>query len=91
MSDVVVVGILTCAVTLIGIFVSANSTRSAMTQELDKRNALQQQEIEHIKESIVEMKEDIKSHNNYARLFAETMPVVQEQIKNINSRLEDRK
>lgn len=89
MSDAIIATGLTCIVTLIGIFVSAKATRDSVTNELDKKTALQQQEIDHIKESIVDMKEDLKEHNHYAKLFAESMPVVQERIKVANNRIAD--
>lgn len=69
MDSVIVSTILTCVVTLIGIFVSAKATQEKVTHELDKQNALQSQEIAHIKDEIVEMKKDIKEHNSYGREF----------------------
>jgi len=76
-------------VTLIGVFVSAWSTSNKVTNELDKQNALQQQEINFIKQEISTMKSDIKEHNHYAKLFAETMPVVQERQAVANHRIDD--
>lgn len=88
MDTTIVATIITGLITLVGIFASAKSTRDKVTIELSKQNALQNQEIEHIKAEITEMKADIKEHNNYARMFAETMPVVKEQIKYNAQRLE---
>lgn len=80
--EAIIVAIISASVTLIGIFVSAKGTRDRVAHELEKQNALQNQEIQRIKE-------DIKEHNHYAKLFAESMPVVQEQIKVINHRIDD--
>ena len=89
MSESIIATLITGAITLIGIIFSARSTRDKVTTELEKQNALQNQEIQHIKESITDLKADVKEHNHYAKLFAETMPVVKEQIKVINHRIED--
>ena len=42
-----------------------------------------------IKNELEHIKTDLKEHNHYAKLFAETMPVVQEQIKVANHRIAD--
>lgn len=42
-----------------------------------------------IETKIQHLQEDVKEHNHYAKMFAETMPVVQEQVKVINHRLAD--
>jgi len=67
----IITTVLTCLVTLIGIFVSAKSTRDKVTNELHTQNELQAQEISHIKDEIKEMKADVKSHNEYAKKFVE--------------------
>jgi len=89
MPESIIATIITGVITLVGIFVSASATLNKVTNELDKANALQSKEIDHIKEEISEMKKDIKEHNGYARMFAETMPVVQEKISIANHRIED--
>lgn len=80
--EAIIVAIISASVTLIGVFISAKSTSDKVAHELEKQNALQNQEIQRIKE-------DIKEHNHYAKLFAESMPVVQEQIRVINHRISD--
>ena len=85
----IIVSIITGGVTLIGIFVSSHNTRSEVAHKFDTGMQLQSQETEHLKNEIKEMKEDIKSHNNYARLFAENIPVIKEQIKVANHRIDD--
>lgn len=89
MSDAIITTIITGIITLVGIAVSASATLNKVTSELDKANAIQSKEIDHIKEEIAEMKKDIKEHNGYARMFAETMPVVQEKISVANHRIDD--
>jgi hypothetical protein len=36
-----------------------------------------------------EMKNDIRSHNNYAKLFNENIPVIKEKLSVANHRIED--
>ena len=88
MSDALIVGLVTggvsllgIIVSLIGIFVSAKSTRDSVTQKMDTNKQLMQNEITHIKDEMGAMKDDIRSHNNYAKLFNENIPL----IKNINA------
>lgn len=85
----IIVAVIGSLATLIGIFVSSHTTRSEVAHKLDTAQQLQKQETEHLKNEIKEMKEDIKSHNNYARLFSENIPVIKEQIKVANHRIDD--
>jgi len=82
MSDAIVVAIITGVFSLIGAVFANKTTFQKMSHELDKAVALLQQEN-------VQMKEDIREHNHYAKMFAESMPVVKEQIKVINHRIDD--
>lgn len=107
MSDTLIIGLITggisllgIVVSLVGIFVSAKSTRDGVTQKLDTNQQLMQQEITHVKTEMTqmknsiqkemgEMKNDIRSHNNYAKLFNENIPVIKEKLSVANHRIED--
>jgi len=89
MSESIVVACITGIISLIGVVLTGKSTSDKVTAELEKTNALQNAEIQHIKDDITDLKADIKEHNHYAKLFAETMPVIKEQIKVANHRIED--
>jgi peptidoglycan hydrolase CwlO-like protein len=89
MSEALVVGILSAVVSLVGIIVTSKSTRDQVTHKLDTNQQVTNNEIKHIKESIVEMKEDIKTHNHYAQLFDKNIPVVKERIEAVNQRIDD--
>ena len=96
MSDTLIIGFITCGTTLlgiivslVGIFVSAKTTRDKVTHKLDTNQQVTNNEIEHIKNEIGSMKEDIKSHNNYAKLFNENIPVIKEKLSVANHRIED--
>lgn len=82
MNDNILVAIITGVFSLMGVLFANKTTFDKMSHELDKAVALLQQENS-------QMKEDIREHNHYAKLFAESMPVIKEQIKVINHRLAD--
>ena len=82
MSDAIIVALISGAISLVGIWASHKAATNKLTQELEKQQAVTNEQIR-------SMKEVIREHNHYAKLFAESMPVVKEQIKVINHRLED--
>lgn len=82
MSDAIIVALITGAISLIGIVVSYIAATTKVTKAMEIQQAVMQSEMSTIKE-------DVKEHNHYAKLFAESMPVVQEQIKVINHRIAD--
>ena len=64
MSEALLSTIITCAVTLIGIFISSSSTRNAIANELKTNQAVMNSEFENVKREVNELKEDVKKHNN---------------------------
>lgn len=82
MSDTVIVGLISGVITLVGVFVSYITATNKVEKTLEIQQAVFQEQVK-------EMKADIKEHNHYAKLFSESMPVVQEQIKVINHRIAD--
>ena len=66
----------------------AGTIATIVSQNKRTRDELKN-EIVVMKNEMSHMKEDIKEHNHYAKMFAETMPVVQEQIKVANHRIDD--
>ena len=82
MSDAIIAAIITGAVSLVGIIVSYWLANKKVQEKLETQQAVMQTELQYIKS-------DVKEHNHYAKLFAESMPVVQEQIKVINHRIGD--
>lgn len=80
MSDAIVVAL----ISLVGIIVSAFITKSSVMNELDKKLAVLE-----VKQQ--EMAEDIKSHNNYAKMFAESVPVIKEQLREHEKAIEELK
>ena len=89
MSEALIVGILSALVSLVGIIVTSKSTRDQVTHKLDTSQQVTNNEIQHIKESIVEMNEDIKIHNHSAQLFDKNIPAVKETIEAVHQRIDD--
>ncbi len=89
MSDALIVGLISGVVSLIGIFVSSKSTRDEVTHRLDTNQQLINNEIKHIRSEIGEMKNDIRSHNKYAKLFNENLPVIKEKLSVSAEKIKD--
>lgn len=82
MSEAVLVALLSGGISLVSVIVSYKAAVTKVTHQMETQLAVMSSEMKI-------MKDDIKEHNHYAKLFAESMPVVQEQIKVINHRIED--
>jgi uncharacterized membrane-anchored protein YhcB (DUF1043 family) len=102
MSDALIVGLISAGVTLIGIVVSligivvsSKATRNEVAHKLDTNQQVINNEISHIKTELHEMKEDVKSHNHYAKLFSDhipmikEIPVIKEKVTVSNKRIAD--
>lgn len=65
------------------------AVKGELTNKMDSNDALKDEKIQRITDNIEILKEDVKEHNHYAKLFAETMPVVQERQTVANKRIGD--
>lgn len=78
MSEAIIVALITGGLSLLGIIYSSSKTTQAMDSKLDKQQAVMETKMD-------ELTREVREHNN----FAKRMPVVEEQIKVINHRIED--
>ena len=78
MSEAIIVALITGGLSLRRIIYSSNKTAQAMDSKLDKQQAVMETKMD-------ELTREVREHNN----FAKRMPVVEEQIKVINHRIED--
>ena len=78
MSEAIIVALITGGLSLLGIIYSSNKAAQAMDSKLDKQQAVMETKMD-------ELTREVREHNN----FAKRMPVVEEQIKVINHRIED--
>lgn len=78
MSEAIIVAIITGGLSLIATIVSNNRTVQSMDAKLDKKQAVTETKLE-------ELTREVRAHNN----FAQRVPVLEEQIKVANHRIED--
>ncbi|MBE6795850.1 MAG: hypothetical protein E7533_04630 [Ruminococcaceae bacterium] len=78
MSDTVISAVITGLLTLLGVIVTNISSGRKMRFQIEKSQAITDVKVE-------ELTREVRQHNN----FAARMPVVEEQIKVINHRLND--
>lgn len=78
MSEAIVVAIITGGLSLIATIVSNNRTAQSMDAKLDKQQAVTETKLE-------ELTREVRAHND----FAQRVPVLEEQIKVANHRIED--
>lgn len=78
MSEAIIVAIITGGLSLIATIVSNNRTAQSMDTKLDKHQAVTDTKLE-------ELTREVRAHNN----FAQRVPVLEEQIKVANHRIED--
>ena len=74
----IIIAVITGGLSLLGIIYSSNKSASKVDAKLDKQQAI-------IETKMDELTREVREHNNFAR----RMPVVEEQIKVINHRIED--
>lgn len=93
MVEAIVASIVTGAIGLIGtvttVVITTRQNRIKMQYDMDKQQVLLKAELDHVKTEMTEIKADLKSHNGYARMFSEAIPVIKEQIKVANHRIDD--
>lgn len=78
MSEGIIVALITGTLALVGTVISGRMTTNKVMHSLDTAQAVTDTKVE-------ELTREVRAHNN----FAQRMPVVEEQIKVINHRIED--
>ena len=78
MTEAIIVAIVTAGLSLFGIIYSSNKSANKVDAKLDKQQAI-------IETKMDELTREVREHNN----FAKRIPVVEEQIKVINHRIDD--
>ena len=78
----IVGSIIVALISLIGIVYSVNKSNDKLNQQIQYEMKVRQAVTD---EKITELTREVREHNNFAR----RMPVVEEQIKVINHRIQD--
>ena len=74
----IIIAVITGGLSLLGIIYSSDKSASKVDAKLDKQQAI-------IETKLNELTREVREHNHFAR----RVPVVEEQIKVINHRIED--
>lgn len=82
MSDAVLVALITGGISLFGSVLAIISTSRKQQTELDKTMAVMRAEMSG-------MKEDIKTHNQYAKMFSENIPAIKQHMADTDRRLDN--
>lgn len=76
--ETIVVAIITGGLSLLGVIITSNRTTREVQAKLDMQQAVTETRLE-------ELTREVREHNNFAR----RVPVLEEQIKVANHRIED--
>ena len=76
--ETIVVAIITGGLSLLGVIITSNRTTREVQTKLDMQQAVTETKLE-------ELTREVREHNNFAR----RVPVLEEQIKVANHRIED--
>lgn len=82
MSEAVIVALITGGISLLGTIITVVSTSRRQQAETDKKLAVMQADM-------TSMKEDIKAHNGYARMFSENIPAIKQHMEDVDRRIGD--
>jgi len=77
----IIVALITGGISLLGTIITVVSTSRKQQAETDKKLAVMQADM-------ASMKEDIKSHNGYARMFSENIPAIKQHMEDVDRRLD---
>ena len=78
MTEAIIVALITGGLSLLGVLITSSKTTRDVQSKLDKQQAVTETKLE-------ELTREVREHNNFAR----RVPVLEEQIKVANHRIED--
>lgn len=78
MTEAIIVALITGGLSLLGVLITSRQTAKDVAAKLDKQQAITDTQLE-------ELTREVREHNNFAR----RVPVLEEQIKVANRRIED--
>ena len=82
MSEAIQVALITGAVSLLGTVITIILTSRKQQAELDKQIAVMDAKME-------DMREDIRTHNQYAKMFSENIPAIKQHMADVDRRLDN--
>ena len=85
MSEAIIVAIITGGLALVGVIITNITGSQRMQHQLETTTAVLSEKVDTVKEQVDDLRAKVEKHNN----FAERMPVLEEQIKVSNHRIQD--
>ena len=82
MSDAIVCALITGGVSLLGSVIAIIATAQKQQADLKTSMAVVESKME-------DMKEDIRTHNQYAKMFSENIPAIKQHMEDVDRRLEN--
>ena len=78
--EAIIVAIITGTFSLVGSIIAIVATTRNQAKAMDKKLAVMESKMD-------DMKEDIKSHNQYAKMFSENVPAIKQHMIDVDRRL----
>lgn len=82
MSEAIQVAFITGGLSLLGTVITIILTSRKQQTEMDKQIAVMNTKME-------DMREDIKTHNQYAKMFSENIPAIKQHMADVDRRLDN--
>ena len=82
MSDAIIVALITGGVSLLGSVLAIVATAQKQQADLKTSMAVVEAKMD-------DMKEDIKAHNQYAKMFQDNIPAIKQHMEDVDRRLEN--
>lgn len=80
MTEAIWVAVITGLFSVVGSVIAIVATTRHQAQEMDKKLAVMEAKMD-------DMKEDIKNHNQYAKMFSENIPAIKQHMIDVDRRL----
>lgn len=82
MSEAIQVAMVTGGLSLLGTVITIILTSRKQQAELDKQIAVMDAKME-------DMRDDIRTHNQYAKMFSENIPAIKQHMADVDRRLDN--
>lgn len=85
MDNSIVVALITAGLPILGTIITVYAANKKQTDEMDKKMDVKDAALD-VKLKYIDSQ--LKEHNNYAKLYHETIPVIQAHLQTIDDKLE---
>ena len=85
MDSSIIVALITAGLPILGTVITVHTANKKQTDEMDKKMDVKDAAL-NVKLKYIDSQ--LKEHNNYAKMYHETIPVIQAHLKTIDEKLE---